>query len=52
MVSAWWIAAAFIGGGWAGVLLMALLTMAAHRPKRSDVDALSVSDLDAATVWR
>lgn len=54
MVSAWWIAGAFISGGWAGMLLMALVTMAAHRRKRStcgsDVDALSASDLNATTV--
>ena len=28
MVSFWWVAAAFIGGGFAGVLLMALMHMA------------------------
>ena len=28
MVSFWWVVAAFIGGGWAGVLLMALMHMA------------------------
>lgn len=28
MISAWWVVAAFVGGGFAGVLLMALLHLA------------------------
>ena len=28
MVSLWWVLAAFVGGGFAGVLLMALMRMA------------------------
>lgn len=35
MVSLWWVAAAFVGGGCAGVLLMALLYMAADVPEQS-----------------
>ncbi len=29
MISIWWLLAAFIGGGWAGMLLMALMQMSA-----------------------
>jgi hypothetical protein len=35
MISAWWIVVAFVGGGCAGVLLMALLYMAGDAPKQS-----------------
>ena len=35
MVSFWWVAAAFIGGGFAGVLLMALMHMAGGLPEQS-----------------
>jgi hypothetical protein len=34
MVSFWWIMAAFIGGGFAGVLVMALMQMAGGLPKQ------------------
>jgi hypothetical protein len=32
MVSAWWVVAAFIAGGFAGVLVMALMVMASDQP--------------------
>jgi hypothetical protein len=32
MVSAWWIVLAFLGGGFAGVLVMALMYLAADQP--------------------
>jgi hypothetical protein len=35
MVSFWWVVAAFIGGGWVGVLLMALMHMAGGLPEQS-----------------
>jgi hypothetical protein len=35
MVSLWWVVAAFIGGGFAGVLLMALMHMAGGLPEQS-----------------
>jgi hypothetical protein len=35
MVSFWWVVAAFIGGGWVGVLLMALMHMAGSLPEQS-----------------
>lgn len=35
MISAWWVAWAFLGGGLAGVLLMALMSMARDQPDRS-----------------
>jgi len=33
MVSFWWVLAAFFGGGFAGVLVMALMCMASELPK-------------------
>ena len=36
MVSFWWVMAAFIGGGFAGVLVMALMQMAGGLPKQSE----------------
>jgi hypothetical protein len=35
MVSAWWLFAAFLGGGCAGVLLVALMQMAGGMPEQS-----------------
>ena len=35
MVSLWWVLAAFVGGGFAGVLLMALMHMAGDLPEQS-----------------
>jgi hypothetical protein len=35
MVSFWWVVAAFIAGGWAGVLLMAFMYMAGGLPEQS-----------------
>jgi hypothetical protein len=35
MVSAWWLLLTFVGGGLAGTMLMAVLQMSAHQPKRS-----------------
>jgi hypothetical protein len=35
MVSFWWVVAAFLGGGFSGVLLMALLYMAGGLPEQS-----------------
>ena len=35
MVSAWWIVAAFIGGGFAGMLMIALMSMSGDVPKQS-----------------
>jgi hypothetical protein len=35
MISIWWLLAAFIGGGWAGMLLMALMQMSADSSKQS-----------------
>jgi len=44
MVSFWWVVAAFIGGGCAGLLLMALMHMAAGLPdpsaQRADLNGL------------
>jgi hypothetical protein len=37
MVSFWWLLAAFIGGGCAGVLVMALMCFAGGLPKQADV---------------
>ena len=39
--SFWWLIAAFLGGGFAGMLVMALMCMTAGLPKRS----LHVTDL-------
>jgi hypothetical protein len=36
MVSAWWLLVAFVGGGWAGILVMALAYMASNHPDRED----------------
>ena len=35
MVSLWWVVAAFVGGGCAGILLMALMHMAGDIPEQS-----------------
>jgi len=35
MISAWWLLLAFVGGGLAGTMLMAVLQMAADQPKQS-----------------
>jgi len=35
MISAWWLLLAFIGGGSAGILLMALMRMAGDPPEQS-----------------
>jgi hypothetical protein len=37
MVSFWWVLAAFIGGGCAGVLVMALMCFAGGLPEQTDV---------------
>jgi hypothetical protein len=37
MVSFWWVLAAFIGGGCAGVLVMALMCFAGGLPEETDV---------------
>ena len=34
MVSFWWIVAAFVGGGFAGMLLIALMVMASDEAKQ------------------
>jgi hypothetical protein len=36
MTSAWWLLVAFVGGGCAGMLLMALMRMAGDLPEQSD----------------
>jgi hypothetical protein len=46
MVSFWWIVAAFIAGGFAGMLVIALMSMAGDVPKQST----EVPDLNA-TLW-
>ena len=35
MISIWWLLAAFIGGGWAGMLLVALMQISADPSKQS-----------------
>jgi hypothetical protein len=35
MISIWWLFVAFVGGGWAGMLLMALMRMSADSSKQS-----------------
>lgn len=35
MISVWWLLVAFVGGGWAGILLMALMRMSADLPEQS-----------------
>ncbi len=45
MVSLWWIVAAFIGGGFAGMLVIALMAMAGDEPKQ----VTHVPDLDLTT---
>ena len=37
MISFWWVLAAFIGGGSAGVLVMALMCFARGLPEQADV---------------
>jgi hypothetical protein len=44
MVSFWWIVLAFIGGGFAGMLVIALMAMAGDQPKQL---TQAVPDLDA-----
>ena len=44
MVSFWWVLAAFIGGGCAGVLVMTLMQMAGGLPEQS-VHALDLNEL-------
>ena len=36
MTSAWWLLVAFVGGGCAGIFLMALMRMAGDLPEQSD----------------
>ena len=36
MISAWWLLVAFVGGGCAGILLMALMRMAGDLPEQSN----------------
>jgi hypothetical protein len=36
MTSAWWLLVAFVGGGSAGILLMALMQLAGSLPEQSD----------------
>jgi hypothetical protein len=36
MTSAWWLLVAFVGGGCAGILVMALMRMAGGLPAQSD----------------
>lgn len=35
MVSIWWLLAAFLGGGWIGMLLFALMSMSGDLPRQS-----------------
>ena len=35
MISAWWLLLAFVGGGWAGMLLLALMRFSADLPPQS-----------------
>jgi hypothetical protein len=35
MVSIWWLLIAFIGGGWLGMLLFALMQMTRDQPRQS-----------------
>lgn len=35
MVSIWWLLAAFLGGGWIGMLLFALMSMSQDLPRQS-----------------
>ena len=37
MTSAWWLLVAFIGGGSAGILVMALMRLAGDLPEQSDM---------------
>jgi hypothetical protein len=34
MVSIWWLLAAFLGGGWIGIVLFALMSMASKEPRQ------------------
>ena len=43
MVSTWWLIVAFVGGGFAGILLIALLRMAGGLPEPS---AAHIPDLN------
>ncbi|HWZ73787.1 MAG TPA: hypothetical protein VN326_20200 [Casimicrobiaceae bacterium] len=43
MVSFWWVLAAFIGGGCAGVLVMALMCFAGGLPEQTDVRGTAVA---------
>jgi len=46
MVSAWWVLAAFIVGGYAGILVVALMRFASQEPARAP--STGASDLDFA----
>jgi hypothetical protein len=35
MVSIWWLLATFVGGGWIGMLLFALMSMSRDLPRQS-----------------
>ena len=54
MISIWWLLAAFIGGGWAGMLLMALMQMSADPSKQSacalDLDGTPLQTNQAGVV--
>jgi uncharacterized membrane protein YfcA len=43
MVSFWWVLAAFIGGGCAGVLVMALMYLAGGQPEQTHVRGTSAA---------
>jgi hypothetical protein len=43
MVSFWWVLAAFIGGGCAGVLVMALMCFAGGLAEKTDVRRTAVA---------
>ena len=46
MISAWWTLTVFIGGGCAGVLLMALMRLAGDIPEQSDTSPLGSAGND------
>jgi hypothetical protein len=37
MVSVWWVVAAFVAGGYSGILLMALMTMAQSTAEETEL---------------
>jgi hypothetical protein len=43
MISFWWVLSAFIGGGCAGVLVMALMRFAGGLPEQTDVRGTAVA---------